>query len=327
MYVGEMILLSGHLYRFGSGFFFHGIGSIVLAPVDLLIILLSGAICALLLTAISEGKKRNVSWIAIAIIACIIAGCLLSKPGSMSGMVNESNRADLTSGPYMIYYFNDSPDPIKPSFRLYQESSTFQFTYSALSSYFAVGKYKLTGTGLVLETDDGLNTYRFNVDENGRFMFDAGSSSKIPKYSYSSGGTAQSPVPDGAAFSWVIPSDNSVVAFQAAYGNIVADIDDDGKSETCSMGYGPTSGLFTFTLTVMEDGVLEYFNIYNTEFYNLSFIKASDGVIKVQGIRQGDNPKVHLFDISVKDGNIVLSEDGKALEYIGEQGITSKFLN
>ncbi len=46
MYIGEMSLLSGHLYRFGSGFFFRGIGGIVLAPVDILIIMLSGGISA-----------------------------------------------------------------------------------------------------------------------------------------------------------------------------------------------------------------------------------------------------------------------------------------
>lgn len=48
MYVGEMILLSGNLYRFGTGFFFDGIGGLVLAPVDLLIILASGAITLLI---------------------------------------------------------------------------------------------------------------------------------------------------------------------------------------------------------------------------------------------------------------------------------------
>jgi len=52
MYIGEMYLLSGHLYRFGTGFFFDGLPGIVLAPVDLLIILvvggISGGICAAL---------------------------------------------------------------------------------------------------------------------------------------------------------------------------------------------------------------------------------------------------------------------------------------
>ncbi len=46
MYTGEMILLSGRLYRFGTGLFFDGIAGIVLAPVDILIVLLSGGITA-----------------------------------------------------------------------------------------------------------------------------------------------------------------------------------------------------------------------------------------------------------------------------------------
>ncbi len=44
MYIGEMILLSGNLYRFGSGFLFEGLGKLVLAPIDLLIILASGLV-------------------------------------------------------------------------------------------------------------------------------------------------------------------------------------------------------------------------------------------------------------------------------------------
>ena len=48
MYVGEMILLSGHLYRFGNGSFFDSIPVIVLAPVDIVIIIASGVIAALI---------------------------------------------------------------------------------------------------------------------------------------------------------------------------------------------------------------------------------------------------------------------------------------
>lgn len=54
MYIGEMILLSGNLYRFGSGFFFDGIGGLILAPVDLLIILVSGGITALICKAVNR---------------------------------------------------------------------------------------------------------------------------------------------------------------------------------------------------------------------------------------------------------------------------------
>lgn len=42
MYIGEMFLLSGNLYRFGDGFFFKPLGVLVLAPADIVVVLLSG---------------------------------------------------------------------------------------------------------------------------------------------------------------------------------------------------------------------------------------------------------------------------------------------
>lgn len=44
MYIGEMILLNGHLYLFGNGFLFDSLPGIVLAPVDILIIAVSGGL-------------------------------------------------------------------------------------------------------------------------------------------------------------------------------------------------------------------------------------------------------------------------------------------
>ena len=44
MYIGEMFLLNGHLYSFGTGFIFESIPAIILAPIDILIILASGLI-------------------------------------------------------------------------------------------------------------------------------------------------------------------------------------------------------------------------------------------------------------------------------------------
>ncbi len=54
MYIGEMILLSGHLYRFGTGFFFSGIAGIVLAPVDIAVILASGVLTAVIANAVRK---------------------------------------------------------------------------------------------------------------------------------------------------------------------------------------------------------------------------------------------------------------------------------
>lgn len=57
MYVGEALLLSGNLYRFGSGFLFNGLGAFVLAPVDILIILTSGIVSALLYRFLKKGDE------------------------------------------------------------------------------------------------------------------------------------------------------------------------------------------------------------------------------------------------------------------------------
>lgn len=58
MYIGEMILLNGHLYSFGTGFIFSSIPGIVLAPIDLLIILASGCVSALIFTLLN-GRKES----------------------------------------------------------------------------------------------------------------------------------------------------------------------------------------------------------------------------------------------------------------------------
>ena len=42
MYVGEALMMSGNLYRFGIGWFFNGLPGIILAPVDVIVVALSG---------------------------------------------------------------------------------------------------------------------------------------------------------------------------------------------------------------------------------------------------------------------------------------------
>lgn len=59
MYIGEMILLHSHLYRFGTGVFFEAFGGIVFAPVDIVVILLSGIICLLLLWKFNSYNRHG----------------------------------------------------------------------------------------------------------------------------------------------------------------------------------------------------------------------------------------------------------------------------
>lgn len=54
MYLGELILLHGNVYRFGEGFLFDGLGPLVLAPVDLLVIAASGVITGMVMKSIAK---------------------------------------------------------------------------------------------------------------------------------------------------------------------------------------------------------------------------------------------------------------------------------
>lgn len=56
MYVGELILLQGNLYRFGKGIMFEGIGPLVLAPIDIAVIILSGVICGFIFSLLCKKK-------------------------------------------------------------------------------------------------------------------------------------------------------------------------------------------------------------------------------------------------------------------------------
>ncbi|MBS6446533.1 MAG: hypothetical protein KH382_02955 [Clostridiales bacterium] len=56
MYMGELILLDGKLYRFGEGFFFSPMGGFPFAPADLAVILLSGL---LTLAAVAGLTKKE----------------------------------------------------------------------------------------------------------------------------------------------------------------------------------------------------------------------------------------------------------------------------
>ncbi|MDO4747899.1 MAG: hypothetical protein Q4A12_01845 [Eubacteriales bacterium] len=58
MYIGETFLLSGHLYLLGKGsFLFNSLPYIVLAPIDIIIIIASGLVTALICALINKKEK------------------------------------------------------------------------------------------------------------------------------------------------------------------------------------------------------------------------------------------------------------------------------
>lgn len=113
-----------------------------------------------------------------------------------AGLNKTDNLFDNTNE--VLLGFADSADPITPTILL-KKDNTFSFTWSAFSSYFAVGTYQMNDDALILTTDDNKNIYTFQKVDTG-YAFDAGKSSPIPQYKYSENATPQSPVPDGAIF-------------------------------------------------------------------------------------------------------------------------------
>ena len=97
------------------------------------------------------------------------------------------------------FVLRGSPEPVCPCVSLDPAKQSFQFSWSALSSYLAMGKYTLTDGILTLATDGGTETYTF-VLQDGTLVFDAKKSSPIPEYRYGEGKEPECPVPDGAVF-------------------------------------------------------------------------------------------------------------------------------
>ena len=90
------------------------------------------------------------------------------------------------------------------------------------------------------------------------------------------------------------------------------DIDGDGDWENCTMRSGNTSGLFTFLFIVKdkETGEVEYESRFYSQVYELSFEKGLDGITRVKAVTRDETPVTHIFDISIKDGYVNLTENG-----------------
>ena len=115
--------------------------------------------------------------------------------------------------------------------------------------------------------------------------------------------------------------------FKVVIDTATFDIDGDGKDEHCTIGYGPTSGLFTFKLSVWEigstDNRFDYINVFQSNPGALSFVETDEGM-KLRLEPQSESKPID-YSFSVKDGNIVLSADGESLGYWGEQGVGTVF--
>ncbi len=102
------------------------------------------------------------------------------------------------------------------------------------------------------------------------------------------------------------------------YDTALFDIDGDNEPmpEICTAYFGHTSGLFTFSISVTEMGALKssYTTTYQSEWMDISFVE-SDGKLRLQGVTQ--DGRVRLFDITLRDDNVILSENGEELRFYG----------
>ena len=128
-----------------------------------------------------------------------------------------------------------------------------------------------------------------------------------------------------------VKSTDDVRIFNDHDGVVSYDVDGDGVTEACSLGTGPTSGVFTFTVAAWKDGAMKYHGVFmpghwsrneNGDVYvpdhgQISFVLGESGLQvcfteDVYPSPLGGEGAKHLYDVSVRDGHLVLTgEDGE----------------
>ena len=107
-------------------------------------------------------------------------------------------------------------------------------------------------------------------------------------------------------------SDEAPESISATIASAKFDIDGDGQKDYCDLRLGWTSGRYSFEFVVrdLNTGGLKYDTVFYSPVYDLSFCEGEDGITRVKGITQGENPEIHYYDISIQDGQVRLTKDG-----------------
>lgn len=230
---------------------------------------------------------------------------------SVENMYHDPNTDAILAVITEAYVCNDSPEEIlKPTISLSESDKRFQFTYSMFSSDLCVGSYEKTSNELILRTDDGENIYYFVYDGR-NYRFDADRSSSIPKYKYSMDSEPEPPFGDDAVFS---PKQVTTPIIDSTE----ADIDSDGRDESLTLTYGPTSGLFSFTLN-MVDGEAEYHDMFITDVSTLSFAENEEGETVVKQDVSGEPTR--YLEIVPENNHLYLYEEGVSIVHLYAQGV------
>ena len=199
------------------------------------------------------------------------------------------------------------------------DTKTVFFSLSRFSDYVIEGTYQDYIDRIFILANDKQHKYVLRR-KGADLIFSAEESTPVPEYRYSENSYPIPCIPEGAVFAY-----NGID--YTYIDKTTADIDGDGINEYCILGYGPTSGLFTVTFSAYENGHLEYFNIFNSDVSDIQFGADKDGktVIKGQVFADYDNQAYATYEISIKDGNIVLGSGDSMIAYWGEQGLDSPY--
>ena len=183
------------------------------------------------------------------------------------------------------------------------------------------------GEGSSLSWYDGKNSlskikiHPINVTPKGFYDLTGGQMFAIPYYSYDS---FKASGQDSLMFEdneWYYCSvcfvKGDTVLNTSMESIAVCDVDGDQLNDVLLLSFGPTSGLFTFNVTVLtKNGI--YDTIFNTDYYNLGFANKGENIV-VEGV--GYDLKQHFFDIVLeKDGDetiVMLYDAGESLRIWG----------
>ena len=228
------------------------------------------------------------------------------------------------------YYCMNAQEVVKPQLTLYRRTKEFRFMLSSLSSYLPTGTYSTEGNILTL-TDDYGNKYVFEVRNASTLVFLGDKSAILPKYKYASNEEPRYPFNDKDLFTlkaddttdlysqFTKIEDDDYYDVSHYFDRMDFDIDGDGIVEEVYLCPGFTSGVFSFRIIAKANDETKYYSTYIGDHLDFSFKKDEKGKVYLLGAREefvsADGRTLleaesHKFDIRVKDGHILLTENG-----------------
>lgn len=249
---------------------------------------------------------------------CDMAAWMLTagvKKSELDGCINyfyKFNELEYVTDPNAVYsktyrFKNADNTAQYPLLLLSQDPRSFLLVYSSKGEAFPdsiiSGQYTISENGNKLYCVSTYHTFTFTLEEDRAVL--TGTSNDV---------LWDTILPLEAEFTKTY--DN----VSCLYGCTFADIDGDGATEFCIMGAGPHSGRFSFTVRASNENGDSYIGIFTTEFYRLSFAKDSTGKLLIRGETQGDDPKIHFFEVLLENMHIVLEENDNKLPNWGLRG-------